>query len=98
VGDLTEKGLKEQNQPMSEHSFYMDSATSNLKNILQLHLFDRIWKSGNDAVKIWDCIDQSNLKEGITEFIKALHLNKYKVQKKKRCRRFQRWTKEQMIF
>jgi len=41
VGDLTEKGLKEQNQPMSERSFYMDSATSNLKNILQLHLFDR---------------------------------------------------------
>lgn len=41
VGNLTEKGLKEQNQPMSEHSFYMDSATSNLKNILQLHLFDR---------------------------------------------------------
>jgi len=45
-------------------------------------LFDRIWKSGNDAVKIWDCIDQRKLKEGVTEFIKALHFNKYEAQKK----------------
>jgi hypothetical protein len=67
---------------MSEHSFYMDSATSNLKNILQLHLFDGIWKSGNDAVKIRDDIDQSKLKEGVAEFIKALHFNKYEAQKK----------------
>jgi hypothetical protein len=29
VGNLTEKDLKEQNQPMSERSFYMDVATSN---------------------------------------------------------------------
>ena len=49
----------------------------NLKNILQWNFFDPIWKSGNDAVKIWDYIDQSILKEGIAEFLKALHLNKY---------------------
>jgi hypothetical protein len=67
---------------MSECSFYMDSARSNLKNILQLHLFDRIWKSGNDAAKIWDCIAQSKLKERVAEFIKALHLIKYEAQKK----------------
>jgi hypothetical protein len=54
----------------------------NLKNILQWNFFDPIWKSGNDAVKIWDYIDQSILKEGIAEFLKALHLNKYEVQKK----------------
>jgi hypothetical protein len=53
-----------------------------LKNILQVHLFNRIWKSGNEAAKIWDNIDQSKLKEGITEFIQALHFNKYESQKK----------------
>jgi len=47
-----------------------------------VHLFNRIWKSGNEAAKIWDNIDQSKLKEGITEFIQALHFNKYESQKK----------------
>jgi len=44
--------------------------------------FDHMWKNGSNVVKVWDNIDQSKSKDGVAEFIKALHFSKYESQKK----------------
>jgi hypothetical protein len=61
---------------------YMENINQNFKYILQNHLFDRILKSGVDANEVWDKIDQTKLKEGISEFLKALHASRYESQQK----------------
>jgi hypothetical protein len=60
VGDCTEKGVGDKNQARVECNSYKESTTSNLKNILQVHLFDRIWKSGNKATKIGTALIRAN--------------------------------------
>jgi hypothetical protein len=50
----------------------------NLKNILQVHLFDRVLKPGADCTHIWSMIDASKLQDGINGFVEAMKKEKEK--------------------
>jgi hypothetical protein len=49
---------------------------NNLKNILQVHLFDHVLKPGTDCSCLWPMIDASKLQDGINGFVLAMKKEK----------------------
>jgi len=63
-------------------AMHMGNANHNLRLIVQNHFFDGILKPGVNADKLWDLIDETKLREGISEFVKAFHASRYETHQK----------------
>lgn len=63
-------------------STYTCNTNQNLRLIVQNHFFDGILKPGVDKDMLWNFIDESKLRDGISKFVTAFHAARYDSQQK----------------